>query len=94
MTYRAYVTFKTGYKVYLKDKYNKNMFEYADDYTWQHVGVFETQMETPPKFNKFSQSENLMEWIAKHRFTEWRLVDMDNWLVGNPLVIPTHDVRK
>ena len=51
-------------------------------------------METPPKFNKFSQSENLMEWIAKHRFTTWRMVDMDNWLVGNPLVIPTYDVRK
>ena len=56
--------------------------------------MFETILECPPKFNKFSQSENLMEWIAKHKFTEWRLVDMDNWLVGNPLVIPKYDVRK
>lgn len=34
VTYRAYVTFKTGYKVHLRDKYNKNLFEYPDDYTW------------------------------------------------------------
>ena len=34
VTYRAYVAFKTGYKIYLRDKYNKNMFEYPDDYTW------------------------------------------------------------
>lgn len=94
ITYRAYVTFKTGYKIYLKDKYNQDLFSYPDDYTWQHVGVFETIMECPPKFNKFSQSENLMEWVAKHQFTTWKLVDMDNWLVGNPLVIPKYDVRK
>ena len=26
--FRAYVLFKTGYKLYLKDKHNKNLFEY------------------------------------------------------------------
>jgi len=51
-------------------------------------------MEPPPKFNKWSASENLMEWIGKHTFAEWKMVDMDNWLVGNPLVIPSIDVRK
>ena len=39
-------------------------------------------------------SENLMEWIGKHTFSTWRMVDLDNWLVGNPLVIPKYDVRK
>ena len=34
VTYRAYVTFKTGYKIYLKDKYGVNLFEYPEDYTW------------------------------------------------------------
>lgn len=34
ITYRAYVTFKTGYKVYLKDKYGAHQFEYPSDYTW------------------------------------------------------------
>ena len=42
------------------------MFEYPDDYTWQHVGVFETEMERPEKFNKWGGVENHMEWIAKH----------------------------
>jgi len=35
-----------------------------------------------------------MEWMAKHRFGAWKLVDMDNWLVGNPLVIPKHKVSQ
>ena len=34
VTYRAYVTFKTGYKIHLKDKYGKPMFEYPPDYSW------------------------------------------------------------
>jgi len=95
ITYRAYVTFKTGYKIHLTDKYGNEQFTYDnDEYTWQHVGVFETEMEGPTKFNKYSQSENLMEWIGKHKFGTWKMVDMDNWLVGNPLVIPKFDVRK
>ena len=94
VTYRAYVTFKTGYKLYLRDKYDKDMFQYPEDYSWQHVGVFETLMEPPAKFTKWSQSENLMEWLGKHTFTEWKMVDLDNWLVGNPLVIPKYDIRK
>jgi len=95
LTYRCYVTFKSGYKLHLKDKYGNDQFRYDDEaYTWQHVGVFESNMEPPNKFTKWSGSENLMEWIAKHKFGTWRMVDLDNWLVGNPLVIPKFDVRK
>ena len=47
LIFRAYVNFKTGYKIYLKDKYGKDMFEYPTDYSWQHVGVFETELEKP-----------------------------------------------
>lgn len=36
----------------------------------------------------------MMEWVSKHTFTTWKIVDLDNWLVGNPLVIPKYDVRK
>ena len=36
--FRAYVNFKTGYKLYLKDSHGKNMFEYethkVDGYSW------------------------------------------------------------
>ena len=96
--FRAYVLFKTGYKLHLKDKQGRPLFEYethkADGYSWQHVGVFETLMEPPPKFNKWSASENYMEWVQKHTFGKWRMVDLDNWLVGNPFVIPKFDVKK
>jgi len=35
VVFRAYISFKTGYKLYLKDKYGTNLFEYpATDYTW------------------------------------------------------------
>ena len=94
VTYRAYVTFKTGFKLNLKDQYGQPQFTYPDDYTWQHVGVFESLMTPPDRFTKWSGSESLTEWIAKHQFGTWRMVDLDNWLVGNPLVIPKYDIRK
>jgi hypothetical protein len=35
ITYRAYVTFKTGYKIHLTDKYGNEQFTYDnDEYTW------------------------------------------------------------
>ena len=91
--FRAYVSIKSGYKIHLIDKFGKDAFTYPDDYTWRHVAVFESQMSIPDKFTKWSLSENLMEWISKHTFGIWRLVDLDNWLVGNPLVIPKFEVK-
>jgi len=80
--------------MHLKDKYGRDMFEYPDDYTWRHVGVFETEMERPAKYTKWSGSESLMEWLAKHEFGVWKMVDLDNWLVGNPLVIPKFQAKR
>ena len=35
ITYRAYATFKTGYKVYLRDNFGQDQFQYDNDnYTW------------------------------------------------------------
>ena len=34
-----------------------------------------------------------MEWMAKHTFGVWKMVDLDNWLVGNPLVIPKYEAK-
>jgi len=44
-------------------------------------------MKAPPKFNSSYKLENYMEWIGKFKFTNWRMVDMDNWLLGNPLIL-------
>ena len=37
--------------------------------------------------------ENYIEWISKHQFSKWVIVDLDNWLSGNPLVIPRFQVK-
>lgn len=91
--FRAYINIKSGYKIHLTDQAGTQLFRYPDDYTWRHIAVFESQMKSPDKFAKWSLSENMMEWITKHSFSTWRLVDLDNWLVGNPLVIPRFEVR-
>lgn len=28
-----------------------------------------------------------MEWLGKFQFGTWKLVDLDNWMEGNPLII-------
>ena len=91
--FRAYVNIKCGYKIHLYDQKGNEMFEYPEDYSWRHVAVFESEMSPPDRFNKWSLSENQMEWITKHTFGAWKMVDLDNWLVGNPLVIPRFEVR-
>lgn len=65
-----------------------DLFEYPDDYTWRHVAVFESPMKPPSEANVWKEQESLMEWITKHSFGPWYMVDLDNWLAGNPLVIP------
>lgn len=55
-------------------------------YTWEHLVVFETQMIEPPKFKSFYKLENYMEWMGKFKFGTWKMVDLDNWVLGNPLV--------
>jgi hypothetical protein len=94
LIYRAYVSIRSGYKLYLKDHYGRDIIEYPSDYTWRHVAVFETEMERPPQFTKWGGVESVLEWMTKHKFGIWRMVDLDNWLVGNPLVIPKHSVKK
>jgi hypothetical protein len=91
--FRAYVCIKSGYRIHLEDNEGREVIDYPEGYTWQHAAIFESQMEPPPKFNKWSLSENLTEWISKHTFGVWKMVDLDNWLVGNPLVIPRFEVR-
>ena len=56
-------------------------------YTWEHYAVFETQMRKPPKFKSEYRLENYMEWLGKWQFTNWKIVDIDNWMLGNPLIV-------
>jgi hypothetical protein len=39
------------------------------------------------KFRSFSKTETYLEWVSKHLFGQWKLVDVDNWMKGNPFFI-------
>jgi hypothetical protein len=82
--FRAYCMFKCGYKLFVCDRFGKKVFDYDSDYNYNHVCVFETLMQEPPAFQSFSKTETYTEWISKHNFTTWKMIDMDNWMKGNP----------
>jgi hypothetical protein len=79
--------FKTGLKVFVYDKFGNKIFDYTNEYNFNHVCVFETLMLPPPVFKSFSHVETYTEWIAKHTFGVWKMIDMDNWMKGNPYFI-------
>lgn len=35
-----------------------------------------------------------MEWLGKFKFGVWKMADMDNWNLGNPLIIKDSDRSK
>jgi hypothetical protein len=82
--FRAYCMFKCGYKLFIYDRFGKKVFDYDNTYNYNHVCVFETLMQEPPAFKSFSKTETYTEWISKHTFTTWKMVDMDNYMKGNP----------
>jgi hypothetical protein len=28
-----------------------------------------------------------MEWLVKFKLGKWQMVDLDNWMLGNPLIL-------
>lgn len=60
-------------------------------YTWEHLALFETQMYPPETFKSFYKSENYMEWLVKFKLGKWQMVDLDNWMLGNPLILNQKD---
>ena len=68
---------ESGREVKIEEKLN----------TWQHIGIFECEMIAPPKFKSKFKNEGYMEWMGKWKHSKWRLVDMDNYMMGNPLVV-------
>lgn len=54
------------------------------EYTGNHVAVFECQVKTPPALSLIDHS--FKEYVLAHRmnFANWKLVDLDNYMHGNP----------
>jgi hypothetical protein len=51
--------------------------------TYEHLVVFENEMEAPPHLESRYKLETLVEWLGKYRFGQWRVVDIDNFMRGN-----------
>jgi hypothetical protein len=81
--FRSYCMFKSGLKIFINDRYGNKVIDYPENYNFNHVCVFECGMLPPPVFKSFNQVETYTEWIAKHRFGVWKMIDMDNWMKGN-----------
>lgn len=54
------------------------------DYTGNHIAVFECALKTPPALSLIDHSHK--EYVMAHRlnFKNWKLVDLDNFMKGNP----------
>ncbi len=44
-------------------------------------------MKIPKEFKSYYKMENYMEWLAKFKLGQWKIVDIDNYMQGNPLII-------
>lgn len=57
---------------------------FSSDYTGNHIAVFECKLKVPPQLTLIDHTER--EYILAHRlnFANWKLVDLDNFMKGNP----------
>jgi hypothetical protein len=94
ITFRAYCMFKSGLKLFIVDRFGNKIFDYSPNYNYNHACVFECQMLPPPNFKSFANVETYTEWIAKHKFGIWKMIDMDNWMKGNPYFLENQDKKR
>lgn len=88
--FRAYTMFKSGLKLFVYDSKGEKLFEYTPEYNFNHACIFECLMVPPSHFSSFYKAETYTEWIAKHKFGVWKMIDMDNWMKGNSYFLPSN----
>eukprot|EP01016_Furgasonia_blochmanni_P052771 TRINITY_DN8453_c0_g1_i5.p1 TRINITY_DN8453_c0_g1~~TRINITY_DN8453_c0_g1_i5.p1 ORF type:complete len:327 (-),score=54.60 TRINITY_DN8453_c0_g1_i5:287-1267(-) len=84
---RAFVKIRSPLRFKVLDPLNALDKSFEHDFTWDHVALFETQMKPPPKFRNENKLENFMEWLGKFKFGAWKMADLDDFMLGNPLVV-------
>lgn len=84
LIFRSYCMFKTGLKLFVFDRLGNKIYDYPLNYNYNHAAIFECLMVPPPIFKSFSETETYTEWIAKHNLGVWKMIDLDNWMKGNP----------
>ena len=85
---RAYLLIKHPYK-FLTDK-----LDYPADYSYNHLAVFENEIEAP--HHTALMNFNFENYLKKHKLNleDWRLVDIDNFMKGNSFFVPKSPVLK
>ncbi len=84
--------FITCLKLFVFDRLGYKIFDYPACYNNNHAAIFECLMVPPPTFKSFSETETYNEWIAKHKFGIWKIIDLDNWMKGNPYFLSNNKI--
>jgi len=79
---RAYLFIKHPFKLVTEK------LEYPADYSFNHLAVFENEI-VPPHHLTLIDSD-FVKYLKKHKInlSDWKLVDVDNFMKGNPFFIP------
>ena len=58
--------------------------DWSSGYSGNHIAVFECKLKSPPSLQMIDHTHN--DFVINHRinFENWKLVDIDNWMKGNP----------
>ena len=59
-------------------------FKMSDKYTGNHIAIFENELKHPPVLSMIDHDLETFLLAARMRFSNWRLIDLDNFMKGNP----------
>jgi hypothetical protein len=84
---RVYMFLKHPYQLEMIKNESVNLIEYPNNYTYNHLAIFENQLEAP--HHTYLIYNNFESWLLKHKLNPegWRLADVDNFMKGNPFFI-------
>lgn len=56
---------------------------YGDEYTGNHIAIFECELKAPPQMSFIDHTYNQYIDAYKVNFRNWKIVDIDNFMEGN-----------
>ena len=56
---------------------------YSDDYTGNHIAIFECELKAPPQIAMIDHTYTQFLDSYRMNFRNWKIVDIDNWMEGN-----------
>ena len=83
---RVLMKFKSPLVVKVFTKEGREVKVEGQENTWTHIGIFESDLIQPGKFKSKYKLEGYVEWLSKFKPGKWQITDIDNYMLGNPLV--------